>query len=249
MTYTIPKAFIRHFLAFILMAASSFCLAESPSEALVKERIAPFLGDDVTIHAIAPTPYSGLYEIQLGKHIVYTDQNADYFFFGQIFNAKTQENYTRKKIMELNTIHFSSMPKELALKYVKGKGERVIAVFSDPNCQYCQVYAKALTQLDNVTIYTYLYPVLSEDSVVKSKNIWCASNPSKTMNTWMIDKIVPPAHTEKNCDFPLEKIGQLGKQLGLRGVPVTFFQDGSHISGALGIKALEEHLSNLKDSR
>ena len=67
-----------------------------------------------------------------------------------------------------------------------------------PNCGYCKRLAKELQKLDNVTVYVFLYPILSEDSVRKSKQIWCSADRSKAWNDWMIDGKTPSGR--EDCD-------------------------------------------------
>jgi hypothetical protein len=76
----------------------------------------------------------------------------------------------------LSKIKFSDLPFAFALKAVKGNGKRVIAVFKDPNCGYCKRFRQNLQDVDNVTVYTFLYNILSPESAVKSKNVWCSAD-------------------------------------------------------------------------
>ena len=50
------------------------------------------LGDDATIKSISKSPIAGLYEINLGTQIVYSDANGDYLVLGDIVDAKTRKN-------------------------------------------------------------------------------------------------------------------------------------------------------------
>ena len=70
-----------------------------------------------------------------------------------------------------------------AVKRVKGNGKRVIYTFEDPNCGYCKELQKELAKLNDVTIYTFLWPILSQDSVDKSKAIWCAATAARRGTT------------------------------------------------------------------
>jgi len=134
----------------------------------------------------------------------------------------------------------------MALKQVKGNGKRVIAVFEDPNCGYCKrLRQTTLKEIDNVTIYTFMYNILSEDSSVKSKNIWCASDRNKAWDDWMIAGKVPPT-TPAACESPNEKVLALGQKLRITGTPAIFFADGSRIPGAIDLKALEGKFDSLE---
>jgi thiol:disulfide interchange protein DsbC len=235
---------------FALLALSALmasCVnAEDAVEANIKKLMEPRLGEGVKVDSVKKTPYGGLYEIKAGGEILYTDKTATYLFVGAIYNAATSHNFTKERIDEINKIKFSDLPLEAAVKLVKGDGKRVIAIFEDPNCGYCKRFRQTtLKDIDNVTVYTFMYNILSEDSFVKSKNIWCAADRNKAWDDWMISNKSAPTAPE-NCTTPNEQISALGRKLRITGTPAIFFADGSRIPGAIDLKGLEAKFSTLK---
>jgi thiol:disulfide interchange protein DsbC len=220
--------------------------AETTVEAEIKKAIEPRLGQGVKVDSVKKTPYAELYEVRVGGDILYTDKKGEYLFIGQVYNAKTSQNLTRARIDEVNKIAFSDLPLDLALKQVKGDGSRVIAVFEDPNCGYCKrLRQTTLKEINNVTVYTFMYNILSDDSFAKSKNIWCAPDRVKAWDDWMINGKLPPA-APAQCETPNDKVVALGHKLKIQGTPAIFFKDGSRIPGAIDLKGLEEKLSSIK---
>jgi thiol:disulfide interchange protein DsbC len=219
--------------------------AQNTAETTIRKNIEPRLGG-AKIDSITETPYGGLYELRVGGDILYADKKGDYLFIGQIYEAKTSRNITKARIDDLNKIKFSDLPLASALKQVKGNGKRVIAVFEDPNCGYCKrLRQTTLKQIDNVTIYTFMYNILSEDSFAKSKNIWCAPDRVKAWDDWMLNNKVPPA-APANCESPNQKIVELGQKLKIQGTPAIFFTDGTRIPGAVDLAGLEAKLDSIK---
>ena len=220
--------------------------AENSVKANIKMLIEPRLGEGVKVDSVKETPYGGLYEIKAGGEILYTDRTGKYLFVGSIYNAATSHNITKERVDEINKIKFSELPLESAVKLVKGDGKRVIAIFEDPNCGYCKRFRQTtLKDIDNVTVYTFMYNILSEDSFVKSKNIWCAADRNKAWDEWMIsNKSAPTAPA--NCVTPNDQISALGRKLRIASSPAIFFADGSRILGAIDLKGLEAKLSTLK---
>ena len=98
--------------------------------------------------------------------------------------------------------------------------------------------------LDNITIYTYLIPILSPDSTQKSKQIWCATDPLKAWHDWMINGISPTGKAD--CTTPIEKNQALAKTYSITGTPTLFFTDGSRIPGAAQVSDIEKKLASLK---
>ena len=219
--------------------------AENTAEATIRKNIEPRLGG-AKIESITETPYGGLYELRVGTDILYADKKGEYLFIGQVYDAKTSRNITKARMEDLNKIKFSDLPLQSALKQVKGDGKRVIAVFEDPNCGYCKrLRQTTLKEVDNVTIYTFLYNILSDDSFAKSKNIWCSPDRAKAWDDWMINGKAAPA-APAACATPNDKVFALGRKLKIEGTPAIFFADGTRIPGAIDIKAMEAKFATVK---
>ncbi|MDB5821747.1 MAG: dsbC [Herminiimonas sp.] len=230
-------------IAFALTAFGA--AAETAQEANIKKLIQPRIGEGAEVESVTKTPYSGLFEVRVGNEIFYTDAQAKYLFVGRVLDANTTEDFTKARLESINRIKFSDLPLESAVKSVKGNGKRVIAVFEDPNCGYCKRFRKTLQEVDNVTVYTFLYNILAEDSSVKSKNIWCTADRSKAWDDWMLNGKAAPAAPE-SCATPNEKIYNLGRKLKVTGTPTIFFTDGSRIPGAIDARGLESKLAAIK---
>lgn len=149
---------------------------------------------------------------------------------GQLIDGKSMKNVTDDRMKKLTAIKFNELPLERAIKHVRGDGKRLLATFEDPNCGYCKRLAKDLLKLDNVTIYTFLYPILSEDSVRKSKQIWCSADRAKSWNDWMVDGKAPSGRDD--CDTAaVGKNQEFGRKLNITGTPTMFLQTVSGFRG------------------
>jgi thiol:disulfide interchange protein DsbC len=199
---------------------------------------------EIQIKSISKSPIAGLYEVNVGSQMVYTDASGDYVIAGDLVDTKSRTNVSEAHLAELNKVDFASLPLDRAVKVVKGNGARRIAVFSDPNCPYCKQLETTLKSVDNVTVYTFLYPVLSPDSLTKSKAIWCAADRGKTWEAWMINR-QPPAAAAANCDTSaLDKNLALGHSLNVTGTPTIFLPDGHRLPGAVSASQLNEALAS-----
>lgn len=217
--------------------------AETADETKVESLVKSHFGEDKKIESVKKTPYLGLYEIQIDRHVIYTDSNAQYYFIGHIFNPQEKSDYTADANEGSGKIDFSKLPFEFAITTVHGKGERKIAIFEDPNCGYCRKYQSTLRSLQNVTIYTFLFNVIAPDSSVISRDIWCAPNNAAAWDDWMTANRLPrPADTK--CVAPNEQVFDLGRKLDIGGTPTTIFPDGTRVMGFLDKKAIQRELSH-----
>jgi len=219
-------------------------IVNAQSEQQIRSELQKKIGSNTKIKSVSLSPIPGVYEVLVGNDIFYTDVNSKYLIQGEIIEIATGKNITEQKQADLNRIKWSELNPANALKVVRGNGSRQLAVFSDPNCGYCKRLDKSLQQLDNVTIFTYLIPILSPDSTQKSKQIWCSADSQKTYIDWMINGVIPSGKSD--CTTPLDKNMAFAKTYGITGTPTIFFTDGSRFPGAVQIIDIEKKFSSLK---
>ena len=210
------------------------------AEAIIKRTLESRLSG-AKVDAVTKTPYLGLYEVRVeGEALLYTDEKMNYIFSGSIHDAKTMQNLTEKRMRELSAVKWENLPLDAAFKTVRGNGKRSLAVFSDPNCPYCKRFEKDLAKVDDITIYTFLYPVLSQDSHEKSKAVWCSADKSKAWNDLMLNGTVPAA---ANCDTPIEKTIAFARKYRVTGTPTLVFANGERVPGAIPADQIEKLLA------
>jgi thiol:disulfide interchange protein DsbC len=186
--------------------------------------------EGVKIESVTRTPYAGLYEILVGDAIFYTDEKVSFIFKGDLIDARSQKNLTEERQQKLSAIKFEDLPLDIAIKQVRGNGKRVVAIFSDPFCPYCRSLDRALMREDDITIYTFLYPILRAESPDKARTIWCAPDRAKAYYDFMLGGKEPtPA---ASCSAPVEKWLALGQKIGVRATPTSFTTSGQRIMGA-----------------
>ncbi len=229
-----------------LVGALALSAAWASPEDAIKASVEATLGAGAKVEGVSKTPYLGLYEVRVGGEILYTDEKANYLILGEIVDAKTRQNLTQARVNQLSAINFADLPLDVAIKQVRGNGKRVLATFEDPNCGYCKKLAKELLTLNDVTVYTFLTPVLGPDSRKKSEAIWCASDRVKAWTDWMTTNVAPAA-AGASCDTAgLQKSVALGEKYRVRGTPTIFLSNGERIPGYVPVAQLEKRLSAVK---
>ena len=216
------------------LGASSVGAQEIASPALAKI-VESQMG--VKPQRIIKTPYlGGLYEIYAGGQLFYSDEKGSVFVFGSLIDGKTHRNITAEQQLAL-------LPLQDAIKRVNGNGgngKRTLITFEDPNCGYCKKLTKELVNLKDSTVYTFMVPMLSEDSLVKSRKIWCSSDRLKAWDDWMLNGKAPAG--SDNCANPLERNSKLAQSLGVSGTPAIFFPNGEKIPGYMPLDKIEKAL-------
>jgi len=232
------KQFPIYFVAGALLATG----AAWSQEAAIRKNLAERIPQFQKIDEVSKTPIEGVYEIRVnGADIYYTDAQANYLIQGSLIDTKQKRNLTEERVDKLTAIDFKALPFKDAFTMVRGDGKRKLAVFEDPNCGYCKRFERDLQKINNVTIYLFLYPILSPDSTTKSNHIWCAKDKAKSWQDWMLRDATPAS---ASCDTAaITRNVELGRKFKITGTPTLVFADGSKIPGAIGADQVEQRLN------
>jgi thiol:disulfide interchange protein DsbC len=195
--------------------------------------------------SVAASPIEGVFEVVMGRNVAYTDRSGRYFLFGHLYDMQTQVDVTAASKERAAKIDFDALPFGDALVNVRGNGTRKLVVFSDPDCPYCRKLEQSLTTLDDVTIYTFMYPIegLHPEADTRSISVWCSKNPSAAWADLMLRGVSP---AETICDNPIQRNIALAGSLGIRATPTLVFHDGRLLPGAVPAEQINARLQGAR---
>jgi thiol:disulfide interchange protein DsbC len=191
---------------------------------------------------IRPTAWAGVFEVSMGANLAYVDASGQYFLFGHLYDMKSQRDLTAERKDATARIDFHALPLADAITDVRGRGSRVVAVFSDPDCPYCRRLETELEGLSDVTIHTFLMPIASLHPHAREKAIavWCATEALAAWQSLMTREQAPPA---ADCPHPVDRNVALAERLGVTGTPTLVAADGRVLAGAASAEQIEAWLS------
>lgn len=232
------------------LAATLLMSAAQADEAVIRKNIAQRLPDFPKIDEVSKAPLPGLWEVRVGTDLYYSDPEGIYLIEGgSIIDIRNRTNLTQQRVLKLTAIRFDELPLKDAMVIKQGNGARRLAVFGDPNCGYCKRLERDLMALKDVTIYTFLYPVLGPDSDAKSRAIWCSKDAMTNWRRWMIDGITPP-RTMGECDTAaIERTVAFGRKYRINGTPALVFEDGQRVPGAMPLQEIEKRMAEARRPR
>lgn len=227
------------------LAALFLALPAWAQEAAIRKALTERLPQLPKIDEITRTPIPGLWEVRYaGTEILYTDEKGDHVLVGgSMIDTRTRTDLTEARIARLTAVEFDKLPMRDAIAIKQGNGSRKMAVFVDPNCGYCKRFERDLTGVKDVTIYTFLLPILGADSTAKSRNIWCAKDPAKAWRDWMLDNQLPSPAAAGCNTAALDRNLALSRRHRINGTPALFFEDGTRRPGAIPAAMVEQLLS------
>jgi thiol:disulfide interchange protein DsbC len=217
----------------------------SAQEAAIRKALTERIPNLPKIDEISKSPVAGLYEVRFGgTEIIYADAEGKFILQGSLIEVKTMSNLTEARIEKLSAVNFSDLPLKDAFVIKQGTGARKLAVFVDPNCGYCKRFERDLATVKDVTVYTFLMPILGPDSTVKSRDIWCAKDNGKAWRAWMVDNVAPTKSPTEKCDLAaIDRNLEFGRKYRINGTPALVFEDGTRKPGALPAAEVEKLLA------
>ena len=220
-------------------------LTATAQEAVLRKNLGERYPQLKNIDEVNKTGIPGLFELRVnGSDILYTDAQGNYLFQGTLIDTKTRKDLTQERIDKLTAVKFDALPFKDSFTIVRGNGKRKLVVFEDPNCGYCKRFERDLQKVSDVTVYMFLYPILSPDSIDKSKSIWCAKDKGKTWQDVMVRDLPVPKAT---CDtVAIDRNLDFGRKHKITGTPTIFFADGSRVPGAINTQQIEKFLTDAK---
>jgi thiol:disulfide interchange protein DsbC len=197
---------------------------------------------DLKIDNLQKSPIAGLYEVTSDGDIYYVDEQANYLIQGQIVDTRTKQNLTQAKLDKLNAIDFASLPLKDAIVWKSGTGKHRMAIFADPNCGFCKRFEHTLQDVKDVTVYTFMIPILGGDSPQKAHDIWCSKDRTSTWRNWMLNG-VPIQRSMGPCDTSaLDRNLAMARRYHVDATPNVVFESGFRAPGALPEEEVEKHL-------
>ena len=238
-------------------AGSAQAVAQAPAgapdaavQAAIRKALAERIPKMPPIDEITRSPIAGLYEVRFnGTDIIYVDAAGDFLVQGSIIETRTRTDLTEQRMEKLLAIDFAQLPLKDAIVIKQGNGTRKVAVFADPNCGYCKRFERDLAAVKDLTVYTFLLPILGPDSTTKSRAIWCSKDAAVAWRAWMIDG-QPAQRPLGPCDAKaIERTVAFGRKHKINGTPAIVFEDGVRVPGAMSGADMEKRLVEARNPK
>lgn len=232
----------------LFLAIALFAMPASANEAVIRQLLKARF-PNLRVDSVQPAPVAGLFEVRFqnqdGPQILYIDAQAKFLVDGSIIDAKSGRNLTEERLQKLSAIEFDSLPLDLALKVQRGNGKRVLAMFTDPYCPYCRRLEQSLLQIDDITVYVFMYPVIRPDYADHSRAVWCAPDRVKAWLELAASDTPKVPAGGAGCANPVDKVLEYGRSLRVSGTPTLFFANGERAGGGMATGQLRAKLDEI----
>ncbi len=229
---------IRHLTLLLLASLAAAAQADDAAVRATLQKAFP----QRPIQGIQKTPVPGLVEAAVGGQVLYVTEDGRFILGGPLIDVAANRNLTDARLEQVNAIPFDSLNLDWSIKLVRGKGERRIAIFEDPDCPYCKALEETLRKVDNLTIHVFLFPIdqLHPQAAAKSRAVWCAPDRAKAWDEIMRSGTVPAGPAD--CAHPIADIAAFAARHRINGTPTSILADGRRLVGAVPLAQLEQAL-------
>ena len=186
---------------------------------------------DVDIDRIKLSPIPGLYEVMLGTDMVYMSEDGRYILQGDLIDLGERVNLSERERAAARKQVLESIPESETIDFVPDAAQHTVYVFTDITCGYCQLFHRDMAELNGkgIAVRYLAFPRagLDTDSFREMESVWCAADPNEAMTLAKGGRPVKPAQ----CDNPVQRQYELGQNLGVRGTPAIYLENGQEIPG------------------
>ena len=224
---------LKQLLATLMVSVPLVAVAEAPSEggsSALKQKLARLL-PQYTPDEITKSEVAGLYAVRFGTQVVYVSGDGRYLIQGKMLDLETKQDLTEPKVSGARAAMIKQQVAEEMITYPAKESSHTVTVFTDIDCPYCRKFHREIPDYNKlgITVRYLFFPRagVGSESYNKSVSVWCAEDRNAAMDLAKAGD-EPEA---KQCDNPVQAQKALGEQLGVRGTPTIFLEDGTILPG------------------
>ncbi len=245
---------MKKFYAGLLMVAAGLMaplVQAADPEAMIRARLKAVLPEaevtSVTAMPVAGFP-DGLYQVTTRNYEpVIVTGDGRYMLQGDLLEIKagTLASVSDQMLAVGRSQALAKVRQEdMVIFPATGKAKRVLYVFTDVDCGYCRKFHDEVPELNQrgVEVRYLAFPRGGPTSVVASKlsSVWCARDRQRAMTD--AKRGAALAAATALCKNPVNKQYDLGTELGVRGTPAVFSEDGMQLGGYVTANQLAKTL-------
>jgi thiol:disulfide interchange protein DsbC len=224
----------------LLLAASAS--GQPPAKPDVRAEIARRL--EVNVDDVKPSPVAGLYEIRSGAEVGYVSVDGKFYVDGDVFDMQSKKNLTEVRRQEGRLELLAKVRDGDAIIFAPaGKPKHTLTVFTDVDCTYCRRLHQDIGELNRLGIRVryVMYPRggPGTEAWKKAEAVWCSADRKDALTRAKRGEAVKAGR----CETPVAAQYALGQQLGIRGTPGIFTEQGEYLAGYLPAAQLAEYLA------
>jgi thiol:disulfide interchange protein DsbC len=202
---------------------------------------------DIKVEDVRPSPVPGLYEVVSGSEVGYVSVDGRFYIDGDVYDMESHANLTEKTRVAGRAELLKAVRDQDSVIFAPKDYKYTIDVFTDMDCTYCRKLHSEMPELNRlgVRVRYLMYPRggPGSSSWKKAEAVMCSADRNDALTRAKRGEDI----TAKACDNPVAMEYELGRNLGIRGTPGIFTEQGDYITGYMPAARLVEHLKALRE--
>lgn len=222
-----------------------FSVFSASADENIEQEIAAALAGfipDIRIDSVRAAPVEGLYQVLMGTDVIYMSRDGNYVLKGELLDINLKRNLTEDVRAGARLRLIEGIDKDEYIEFAPERADAAIYVFTDVECGYCRKLHRDVPELNarGISVRYLAFPRNGMDSAVgrEMRDVWCAADRPAAMTAAKNRQSVSAA----DCADPVAKHYALGRQLGIRGTPAIYLENGRMLPGYLTPDELEHQL-------
>jgi thiol:disulfide interchange protein DsbC len=192
------------------------------------------------ISSIRDAGIPGWYEVMLGAEVVYVTEDGRYMFQGNLLDLEKQRNLTEERRSHARVDLLKGIPASEMIIFAPEKTQHTIYVFTDVDCPYCRRLHQDVPKLNamGIAVKYLAFPRegVGSETYREMEAVWCAKDRNKALTKAKQGVRI----TGAQCDDPVGRQFLIGQDMGIRGTPAIYLEDGRQIGGYLSPDEIAE---------
>lgn len=227
--------------ALLLLSASA--ASQPPGKGDVRAEIARRL--EINVEDIRPSPIDGLYEVRSGAEVGYVSTDGRFYVDGDVFDMQSRANLTEASRQQGRVALLAQVNDRDAIIFSPaGAAKYTLTVFTDVDCTYCRRLHQEMGELNRLGIRVryLMYPRggVGTEAWSKAEAVWCSADRKDALTRAKRGETIKAGR----CETPVAAQYALGQQLGIRGTPGIFTDQGDYLAGYLPAAQLAAYLAS-----
>lgn len=223
----------------ILGGSSSFSSGQGAAEKKITTTLnTHFPG--LEISSIRDAGIPGWYEVMLGAEVIYLTEDGRYMFQGNLVDLEQHRNLTEERRSNARIDLLKGIPASEMIVFAPEKTQHSIYVFTDVDCPYCRRLHKDVPKLNamGIAVKYLAFPRegIGSETYREMEAVWCAKDRNKALTEAKQGVRIKGA----KCDDPVGRQFLIGQDMGIRGTPAIYTEDGRQIGGYLSPDEIAE---------
>lgn len=202
------------------------------------------LNGGAAVESIRPAAIAGVQEVIAEGQVLYFTDDGKHLIAGEIYDVASRENLTERARGIVRASHIASSDRSTHVRFGDAESDKVIYVFTDTTCAYCQRFHQEVPKLvaAGITVEYLAWPRggTTSPALGEMTSIWCASDKAGAYTNVVESRSNPTA----SCDTPIAAHHALGEKIGVNGTPAIYTADGQQLGGYVPAARIIDVLSS-----